>query len=278
MSTPIIIVSGPAGSGKDTAAHLIAKSHNGVCIALADPIKRLAADLFGFDEQQLWGESSFRNAPDDRYRTRDGWHEADCNIRTVGYSWLKTVAPHADYQGLLQWYRNLKSAHVDINDEVERVLTPRYALQTLGTEWGRRVSSDLWIDLGIRTATMLLAGGPRYSRTQGLSEDVSYHPPDFVVITDGRFRNELLKVQMIGGTTIRIQPVEASKDALATSAAGIAGHRSESELGGIPEHFYTYILVNDKQKGLGELERLLGGLMDQVKRGATTKLASWVAA
>lgn len=54
------------GSGKDTVADFMNK-HDYASIALADPIKRIAMDLWHFSEQQLWGPSEFRNAPDKRY-------------------------------------------------------------------------------------------------------------------------------------------------------------------------------------------------------------------
>jgi hypothetical protein len=45
---------------------------------------------------------------------------------------------------------------------VSAFLTPRYALQTLGTEWGRDCYPDVWIDIAIRTAN-----GRREMRVEG---------------------------------------------------------------------------------------------------------------
>jgi hypothetical protein len=59
-------LSGLAGAGKDATADILARDHLFQKIALADPMKRAAAEWFGFTEQQLWGASEFRNAPDPR--------------------------------------------------------------------------------------------------------------------------------------------------------------------------------------------------------------------
>lgn len=65
-------------------------------------------------------------------------------------------------------------------------LTPRYALQTLGTEWGRGCYTDVWLELGLRRIAEARTTGP-------------------VVVTDARFRNELDALRKIGATLIRIE-------------------------------------------------------------------------
>lgn len=59
------------GAGKDTVARFIADS-GFIQIALADPIKRLAMELWDFSEEQLWGPSELRNEPDRRYPLAKG--------------------------------------------------------------------------------------------------------------------------------------------------------------------------------------------------------------
>lgn len=63
----IIGISGLAGSGKDTAADFLLEQDGFVKISLADPIKRFAMDVWEFSEEQLFGASKYRNAPDYRY-------------------------------------------------------------------------------------------------------------------------------------------------------------------------------------------------------------------
>lgn len=68
----IIGISGLAGSGKDTIADMFIKQGNIVKISLADPIKRICRDLWGFSLDQLWGPSERRNQEDPRYPLPDG--------------------------------------------------------------------------------------------------------------------------------------------------------------------------------------------------------------
>lgn len=61
----IIGICGAAGVGKDTAARYMARHRNLAIMALADPMKRICADIFGFPQENLWGESHLRNEPFD---------------------------------------------------------------------------------------------------------------------------------------------------------------------------------------------------------------------
>ena len=63
----IIGISGVAGSGKDTVADIFLKNNGFERVSLADPIKRLAKELWGFSDTQLWGPSEERSKPDTRY-------------------------------------------------------------------------------------------------------------------------------------------------------------------------------------------------------------------
>lgn len=99
--------------------------------------------------------------------------------------------------------------------------TPRHAMQTLGTEWGRKcIADDLWIKLGLSTAQELLSAGVRG-----------------VVITDCRFKNEALAVRKAGGTIIRIH-----RDVAGASGAP---HPSETELDTLPPEFFDWIIYNN---------------------------------
>jgi hypothetical protein len=78
--------------------------------------------------------------------------------------------------------------------------TPRYAMQTIGTEWGRDIiDRDLWINAW--RASLPAAGG--------------------VVVDDCRFANEAHAVKAAGGFIIRVVRPGAG--------AGAAGHSSEGQ-------------------------------------------------
>lgn len=57
----ILGISGQAGVGKDTFADELVRSCGFVKIALADPMKRFCAQVFGFSAETLWGPSEKRN-------------------------------------------------------------------------------------------------------------------------------------------------------------------------------------------------------------------------
>ena len=79
--------------------------------------------------------------------------------------------------------------------------TPRHAMQTLGTEWGRgMIHPDLWIDLARRKISLAMASG--------LS----------VVVDDVRFENEAQVIRDLGGMVLGLE----------RHGAGAGGHVSES--------------------------------------------------
>ncbi len=236
MSSPIIIVSGKAGSGKDTAAAHIAETYNGVTLALADPMKRFAKNLMGFTSEALWGPSAERNkvVPAAELKTywADSW-DFDTQLRLF----ITDVfgGPNAvDIRPLQAWYDKY------VKEPLLRDggISARTVLQTLGTEWGRQQSPSMWIDCALRRCRDLIEGGYGYDREKGMYRETRDF--DYAIITDGRFRNEILGVGFQGGVTLRIvRPGEAELK------AGVAGHRSEKELDGIPDHFYTDTIMND---------------------------------
>ena len=89
-------------------------------------------------------------------------------------------------------------------------LTPRYVLQTLGTEFGRSLYPDAWIDYGLKCAHDLLSKGI-----------------GIVVITDVRFLNEARDIREAGGEVWNI--VRSDDKGAAAQAAGVLGHASEME-------------------------------------------------
>jgi hypothetical protein len=68
-------------------------------------------------------------------------------------------------------------------------VTPRRLLQTLGTEWGRSIHPDLWVDVLARR-TGIATGAPVHDR---------------IVISDVRFPNEVTFVRFHGGQLLRLR-------------------------------------------------------------------------
>lgn len=78
--------------------------------------------------------------------------------------------------------------------------TPRHAMQTLGTEWGRElIDSDLWLSIAAARIVQLMALGHR------------------VVVDDVRFENEGALIQSLGGLVLELRRGQRS-----------SGHASES--------------------------------------------------
>lgn len=66
--------------------------------------------------------------------------------------------------------------------------TPRHAMQTLGTQWGRqRMHPEFWVNLWRQRAEMELAAGHS------------------IVADDMRFPNEAAAIAALGGLTVRIE-------------------------------------------------------------------------
>lgn len=88
--------------------------------------------------------------------------------------------------------------------------SPRHAMQTLGTEWGRDlIHPDLWIDTFNRRAHRMLEAG------------------DGVVVTDVRFPNEVDAIRKLGGRVFRVMRGENMD--VATHDLYVAAQRHPSE-------------------------------------------------
>lgn len=95
--------------------------------------------------------------------------------------------------------------------------TPRYALQTLGTEWGRRLISDsLWVDVAM-------------NRVKQYMESGEY---DFVLVTDVRFVNEAEAIKPGNIVYIDRPGVRIAE----------SNHSSEA---GIPDEYKDYTILNN---------------------------------
>lgn len=100
-------------------------------------------------------------------------------------------------------------------DGREGYLTPRYVLQQLGTEFGRRLYPDIWINIALRHAAKLL--------DQDDDGTGSPNCASLVVITDVRFVDEARRIREAGGAVWRIT----------RPGYGASGHGSEVEQGSL---------------------------------------------
>lgn len=251
---PVLILCGEAGSGKDSAANHLASARGAVCIGQADPLKHMAREWFGFTDEQLFGPSACRNAIDERFTVEDdialqGAHNlAYRNMENYGPGWCRKLFGRERIAEAMARLDNWWSSFIKpaING---RRLSPRLVLQTLGTEWGRSIDERVWSRHALDIAFDCLGGGWRYNRVNEPVKDGSFGGYNLAVITDGRFRNEILGTKRIGG--IAVEVVRSANLSAEAQAAGVNGHRSESELGSVPKHFYDFRIANN-----GTLEQL----------------------
>jgi hypothetical protein len=205
---PIITIVGRAGAGKDSVGAILSLMTSGTTIAFADPLKRIVKILFSFSDDQLWGPSQNRDQIDPRFLNPDTrakvWKEV--NYEIVAHHLLneeikKVFGP--DYMKALDILR--KNVLPQLMKKFEATISPRVVLQYLGTEWGRSISSNVWVDFTKDTAIKLLSGGWKYNQNIGLiPTDAKYCCP-FVIITDARFPNEVIALASIGSAIIKVE-------------------------------------------------------------------------
>ena len=137
---------------------------------------------------------------------------ADALVKSFGYTRVRFADP------LKNMLRSIGLCEGEIEGSLKEKpcnllqgRSPRYAMQTLGTEWGRDlIGHDFWTGLWEKAALDILDGGGK------------------VVIEDCRFINETTAVRNLFGTIIRIN----------RKGSGIpGGHASEAMIDQLPYHY-----------------------------------------
>ncbi len=253
----IVGVCGLAGSGKDTTANFLARHGNFTKVAFADPLKRICLDVYKFTDAQLWGPSEMRNAPDMRYPRPHGPFKNDkclcCGVDCGGENW-----------------RSLKD---NIASLPPCYLTARFALQQLGSEWGRDCYPPTWVEYAIDVSDRLSRGGYTYDYRRGLSsfslasngpggekeiEDAFDRSKRDTVISDVRFKNEVAAIKAKGGKVIRVMRGQGLEGA-------VGAHRSETEQAEIPVDAFNYVIDN-REWSIKQLEAYLIDLVIELKK------------
>ena len=67
-----IAIEGLPGTGKDTLASHIHRKYGHEVLSFCEPLKRIVQQIYAFSDQQLFGPSKYRDAPDLRYPRGDG--------------------------------------------------------------------------------------------------------------------------------------------------------------------------------------------------------------
>lgn len=227
----IIGLLGHSGSGKDTVAKIAAEFCDCASVSMADPLKKICKEVFDFTDLQLYGPSENRNAPDTRYPRQV--------VKLVNLGESKETGYVTTY------------------------LTPRYALQTLGTEWGRNCYDNIWADLGVRRAKKMLATVREVSgKCNECGHSVTDKVPcyNLIFITDVRFVNEAKLIRENGGEIWKID----RPGFVGVIPGGVSDHASESAIDG--EKMGTYVSRTISNGGsLDLLKDLVHNIVDLVK-------------
>lgn len=232
----VVGICGKSKSGKDALADILVARHGFEKVSLADPMKRFAARVFGFTEHQLWGPSSMRNAPDVRFAEVDAWAAARRNLDDYAPGWLSEIHAGAAHVALNDWFQFLFD---DFEfGRLDKALSPRKVLQTLGTEFGRCVRPTLWIEQVDAAVDALLTRDEEYLRITGCTGCRRGSRARAVVVPDVRFANEVATVDDWGGFTVRISRFDEQLP------DGASSHKSETEQNEIPKDMFRLSFRN----------------------------------
>lgn len=160
--------------------------------------------------------------------------------------------------------RNKEDPRYPLPTETGKYLTPRQALQTLGTEWARSNYSDTWVDYALRMYKRLQEDDCYYDRVSGLrpcSSAGGFLPNGHwvkaktnVVVPDTRFLNEMRAVKKAGGYVVRV------KRNYNVLPGYFGGHLSETELLNEPDSSFDAVLRNSGT--LDQLRNMVDQMME----------------
>lgn len=216
----LIGINGVSKSGKDTLADMLVpfKSQK---VALADEMKRIVRSIYpAMTVEHMWGPSEKRNEKIPAYPR----------------------GPHVYPPSGTDEEPTCVCCGTKYTDDREQCyLTPRYALQLLGTEWGRHCYLDTWVDIILKNYLMLMNGGYLYSPPLGLLAATIRREGRYAIVAvpDCRYRNELEAIRRVGGKLWRIKRVGGGLK------GGMGKHTSETEQLQIPDEYFDQVFDNN---------------------------------
>lgn len=176
-----IVFAGVSKSGKSTLGDFLAKNYDYQVTAFADPLKRAVKQIFGFDDAVLYGPAENRDRHDERFLF-SGFC-LTCQRQCSDPSRLLVPVPMSSDAVSVALAKEIKQIAKLVTDTKRdsfwlctkcgatypKYVSCRLALQTMGTEWGRTLCNDIWIQ------ACFGAMKPEWN----------------YVVTDGRFYNEV---------------------------------------------------------------------------------------
>lgn len=229
-----IVLCGVSGSGKSTLGDHFNNRFWYRGTAFADPLKRAAQEIFGFSDEHLWGPSSSREVPYTAFEFSGFCFQ--CQDACTGperHLHLKDEEEFFDWEALVAKHSEDPDFYRcdTCGAQYGRYITPREALRTLGTDWGRKFCPDLWANACF----------------------VKMDPKHSYVVTDCRFRNERhVASRYRACTVLLLRGLETST----------SPHPSEAEVRSMAQSPDLFDLVLDNREGTAteNFEKLLRGL------------------
>lgn len=223
-------------SGKDTIGDILVKNHGFTKEAFANPLKAMVRHAFpAFTDADLYGPSKNREREYKQYP-----FSGEC--LSCGFTCQKIEEPVGT-----GWV--CPACGRGFSDYV----SPRTALQQLGTEFGRRLCRNVWIDACFERITKSKLNARRWDpvlQAPDLSTFETNH-----VITDGRFLNETRRSRELGGFAVKLtRGMAESTDP----------HPSEAELRTMPESEFDFVFDN-AVVGLDALPEMVSRLYARLK-------------
>lgn len=280
---------GPAGSGKDLFASILEEEHNFIVISFADVIKRFARKIFDFSSDSLWGPSQLRNEVikvDESWWNKAEQKLLNYDINTDTGEAIRNELIHDvltddiredGLKKLFSWFYYLR-------ESFEEEISPRVILQTLGTEWGRRVDPNIWVNYVFKIIKDRETAETKiYSRMEGLIEankeilnifypdKVTITKPIGIVIPDHRFLNEIKATQEAGGYVLRLNRLSLNTK----ESVGISNHTSESEMKTFTGDVFD--LIVPLEEGIEKVYNSINAIVEKkawrMKRDANSRLS-----
>jgi hypothetical protein len=115
-----------------------------------------------------------------------GKSEAAARLHRKGFTRTRFAGPLKDMMRVLGMTDDeIEGSRKELPCDLIGGKTPRYAMQTIGTEWGRDLMSEnIWVDAWKRKVSVLTSS---------------------VTVEDVRFLNEAVAVRQVGGILVRIE-------------------------------------------------------------------------
>jgi hypothetical protein len=194
-----------AGAGKGEVANRLLRQHSFVELSWADPMKRFCQDVYQFSDEQLWGGSELRVAPDIRYPLP---HEEKGTP-------VRYLTPRLALQRLGDEWGRSCYAETWVDYGIRTIQRLQAGGYTYSPQQGLRPCCYIDTD--------------------------AVRPKTRVVVSDLRYFNELSALRVAGGKIIRVRRQLTSRF---DSDGMQSKHASETELPSLEDAAFDYIIDN----------------------------------